>query len=63
VTTRAILAEAGTTLFHVAAKYLGDATEWSRIAAINDISDPFLMNLTPLEIPPPAARATYLSDG
>jgi hypothetical protein len=32
----------GSTLFHIAAKYLNDATQWSRLAAINGINDPFL---------------------
>lgn len=39
------------TLFHVAAKYLGDATQWIRIAQINAISDPFIQQLTQLKIP------------
>ena len=41
----------GTTLFHVAALYLGDATQWSRIASINNIHDPFLTEIMTLIIP------------
>jgi hypothetical protein len=40
--TQTVYAQSGTTLFHVAAIYLGDATQWVRIALINGISDPFL---------------------
>ena len=39
------------TLFHLAAHHLGDATRWTRIAAINKIRDPFLSVTTVLEIP------------
>jgi len=31
----------GTTLFQVAVRYLGDGTQWYRIAQINNILDPF----------------------
>lgn len=46
-----IIARPGTTLFHVAAQYLGDATQWTRIASINDIQDPFLTDIATLIIP------------
>ncbi len=36
-----ILVQPGTTLFHIAARYLGDATQWTRIAQINNLTDPF----------------------
>jgi hypothetical protein len=39
--TQTILVQPGTTLFEVAAKYLGDATQWFRIAQINIIRDPY----------------------
>ena len=41
------------TLFQVAAQYLQDATQWNRIAALNDISDPWLSGLTVLQLPAP----------
>ncbi len=42
---------ASETLFAVAATYLKDATQWNRIAALNGISDPWLSELTVLQIP------------
>jgi nucleoid-associated protein YgaU len=39
------------TLFQVAATYLGDATQWVRIAAANGLSDPWLDGLVTLTIP------------
>jgi len=36
-----VLVQPGTTLFRVAANLLGDATQWIRIAQLNDIDDPF----------------------
>ena len=42
-----------TTLFHVAANYLLDATQWGRIAALNGLSDPMLVGTVSLLIPPP----------
>ena len=48
---------ASETLFSVAARYLGDATQWSRIAALNDITDPWLSGLTVLLIPDPDVSA------
>ncbi len=47
--------KAGTTLFHVALRYLGDATQWTRIAQINDMEDPFVNQVMTLNIP--AVRA------
>lgn len=46
-----IIAQPGTTLFHVSLNYLGDALQWFRIAGVNGIRDPFLNNLTIIEIP------------
>lgn len=40
-----------TTLFAVAAKELGDATQWNRIASLNGLSDPWITTLTTLLIP------------
>lgn len=42
---------AGTDLFSVAAKELGDATQWYRIAAVNGLTDPMLFGLLTLQIP------------
>ena len=42
---------AGDNLFRIAASYLGDATQWIRIAELNKISDPMLTGLTTLLIP------------
>jgi len=39
-------------LFRIAAIYLGDATQWIRIAQINRLSDPFLNGVTTLIMPP-----------
>lgn len=41
----------GTTLFHVAAKYLNDATQWNRIATQNKINDPVILGVVTLQIP------------
>lgn len=42
-----------TTLFHVAAKELGDATQWNRIARLNGLVDPWIGPETELKIPQP----------
>jgi hypothetical protein len=39
------------TLFHIAARELGDATEWIRIAQANGISDPMITGTVRLIIP------------
>ena len=39
------------TLFDVAAEYLGDPTQWNRIAALNQIVDPWLSGLNTLQLP------------
>lgn len=41
----------GTTLFHVAAAYLNDATQWVRVAQQNNINDPMIYAATTLVIP------------
>jgi nucleoid-associated protein YgaU len=48
---------AGGNLFALAAQYLGDATQWIRIARANRLSDPQLVGVTTLVMPPvdPAA--------
>jgi nucleoid-associated protein YgaU len=42
---------AGGNLFRIAMVYLGDATQWVRIAQLNDISDPMLSGTVTLQIP------------
>jgi hypothetical protein len=42
---------AGGNLFRIAMDYLGDATQWIRIAQLNDISDPMLSGTQTLLIP------------
>lgn len=40
-----------TTLFHVAAEELGDATQWTRIARMNGLFDPWIEGIVTLKIP------------
>ena len=42
---------AGGNLFALAAKYLGDATQWIRIAQVNRLTDPTLSGVNTLIIP------------
>ena len=42
---------AGGNLFRVAMVYLGDATQWIRIAQLNGLSDPMLSGTQTLRIP------------
>jgi hypothetical protein len=49
----------GTTLYALAAKYLGDATQWIRIAQQNNLSDPQISGAPiTLLIPDPNLNAT-----
>ena len=41
----------GVTLFDVAAQFLNDATQWYRIAQLNDLTDPWIGEVTVLKIP------------
>ncbi|MDR3473328.1 MAG: LysM peptidoglycan-binding domain-containing protein [Devosia sp.] len=43
---------AGGNLFAIAAQYLGDATQWNRIAALNGLTDFMIYTVTTLKIPP-----------
>lgn len=52
-----IITIAGGNLFRIAAEYLGDATQWIRIAQLNDITDPMLIGLVTLKIPLPNPTA------
>jgi len=47
-----VTALAGTTLFHVAAKYFNDPTQWYRVAQVNGLNDVLLEVMTTLTIPP-----------
>lgn len=47
---------AGGNLFIIAAQYLGDATQWNRIAQLNGLYDPMLTGIVTLQIPPPDAQ-------
>lgn len=47
---------AGGNLFRVSAECLNDATQWLRIAQLNNINDPFLNGITTLLIPDPGAN-------
>ena len=57
-----IIAQSGTTVFHIAATYLGSPFQWSRIALISGTDDPFLFQPTVLTIPAAAAgsREAYV---
>jgi nucleoid-associated protein YgaU len=48
---------AGGNLFRIAAQYLGDATQWVRIAQLNGMSDPMLAGTSTLKIPAVAPSA------
>jgi hypothetical protein len=49
---------AGGNLYQLAAQYLGDATQWVRIAQLNGLSDPMLSGLNTLLIPDPNPAAS-----
>lgn len=42
---------AGGNLFRIAAEHLGDATQWLRIAQLNELNDPMLSGVMVLLIP------------
>ena len=42
---------AGGDLFTLALRYLGDATQWNRIAQVNGLVDPVLTGIVTLQIP------------
>jgi L-ascorbate metabolism protein UlaG (beta-lactamase superfamily) len=42
---------AGGNLFSIAAEQLGDATQWIRIAQLNELTDPMLSGVNTLQIP------------
>lgn len=41
----------GGNLYQLAAQYLGDATQWNRIAEVNGLLDPVLSGVVTLKIP------------
>ncbi|MBV9984499.1 hypothetical protein [Bradyrhizobium sp.] len=47
-----IITVAGGNLFQIAARYLGDATQWNRIAALNGLWDFQITGTVTLKIPP-----------
>ena len=46
-----IVTVAGGDLFRLALLYLGDATQWNRIAVLNGLDDPVLNGLVTLTLP------------
>jgi nucleoid-associated protein YgaU len=48
----------GGTLFDIASRYLGDATQWDTIANLNGIDDPWLSGIVTLVIPDSSAGGT-----
>lgn len=44
-------------LFQISAQYLGDATQWIRIAQLNNLSDPVIHTMLILVLPPVDASA------
>ncbi len=48
---------AGGNLFQLAARELGDATQWIRIAQLNNLDDPMLSGVITLLIPDPDPNA------
>ena len=50
-----IRTETKTTLFAIAARYLDDATEWTRIAELNTLSDILVQSQIQLAIPAAAS--------
>jgi hypothetical protein len=40
------------TLFSLACDYLGDATQWNRIASLNGINDPWISGIVTISMPP-----------
>lgn len=49
-TARTITVSGGN-LFAIAAQYLGDATQWNRIAQLNGLTDPMLVGTVTLRLP------------
>ena len=45
------IAVTGGSLFQIASEYLGDATQWIRVAQLNGLADPVLYGLVVLRLP------------
>lgn len=52
IVTAKTVTVAGGNLFALAAQYLGDATQWNRIAALNGLTDPILTGVNTIKLPP-----------
>ena len=54
-----------TTLFRVAEHELGDALQWTRIAQLNGLTDPWIVGFVTLNLPPvdPAASNGGVPNG
>lgn len=48
-------------LFQVAAEYLGDPTQWTRIATLNGLQDPMIDGMAQLRIPDMSDDRGHLS--
>jgi hypothetical protein len=53
-----IVRVSNTTLFDVAAQYLGDWQQWKRIQDLNGLSDIWIVKITELKIPGKARSRT-----
>jgi hypothetical protein len=60
-----VLRVSGTTLFQIAMQQTGDPLQWVAIAELNGITDPWIVGLTTLLIPPifPTGAQTGILDG
>jgi hypothetical protein len=47
----------GGTLFDIACRHLGDASQWQSIATLNELNDPWLSGLVTLVLPPAQGSA------
>lgn len=57
-----IVRESNTTLMWIAARYLGDVTQWKRIAKLNKRVDPYITEPEDILIPEPlTSKGTVLN--
>jgi hypothetical protein len=49
---------AGGDMYHLALQYLGDATQWNRIAQANNLLDPVIQGVVTLNMPSVNPQAT-----
>lgn len=52
IVTAKTVTVAGGNLFALASKYLGDPTQWNRIAALNGLTDFILIGVNTIKLPP-----------